>query len=376
MIKRSLEKEIIHQLTNTGKSVILYGPRQAGKTTLSKSIIQKINKKTLVINGDDKKYNSVLSSQDLHQLEGLVSGYELIFIDEAQRIENIGINLKLIIDNLPNIRILATGSSSFDLANKISEPLTGRVWTYTLYPIAISELLEEKSPYDIKTNLENNLLYGSYPEIYKYKNHKDKISYLHQLTTAYLYKDILEYADIKHAEKIDRLLKLLALQIGNLVSMSELANSLGINRETVINYIDLLKKSFVIFSVSGFNRNQRKEISKMDKIYFYDLGVRNSIIGNFNPTDSRTDTGNLFENLMIVERIKSNSYKQLYGNNYFWRLNTGAEIDYVEDSGGKLSGYEFKLTKERSTSKTSWQNAYPEAELQIINKDNFIKFLK
>lgn len=375
MIWRSLENTIVDRFKNTEKSVILYGPRQVGKTTLSKSIAKSLGWKTLMLNGDDKTSNDILSSQDLTKLERLVSGYQLIFIDEAQRIQNIGINMKLIIDSHPEIRILATGSSSFDLANKVAEPLTGRVWSYTLYPVSATEMVKSESRYDYSKRLEEQLLYGSYPEIYKYKTSEDKISYLKQLTTSYLYKDILEYADIKHADKIDKLLKLIALQLGNEVSLSELADNLNINRETVTNYIDLLKKSFVIFTLGGFNRNLRKEVTKMNKIYFYDLGVRNSIIGNFSPTDLRPDLGALFENYLIIERIKRNSYSENFANTYFWRLNTGAEIDYVEEKDGMLKGFEFKLNKKSSTSKKSWLEAYSEASLEVINLDNYLDFI-
>jgi hypothetical protein len=293
MIKRILEKQIIERLIKTKKSVILYGPRQVGKTTLAKSIIEKIGLKTLFINADDKIYNDVLSSQDLNKIDGLISGYQLIFIDEAQKIENIGINMKLIIDSHPEIRILATGSSSFDLSNKVSEPLTGRVWTYTLFPINCEELIDESSEFEYNRDLENHLLYGSYPEIFKYKNLKDKVAYLKQLTNSYLYKDILEYADIKHADKINKLLRLIALQIGSEVSLSELGNSIDISKETVARYLDLLEKSFVIYTLRGFSRNLRKEVTKMNKIYFIDLGVRNSIIENFTSLELRNDCGAL-----------------------------------------------------------------------------------
>jgi predicted AAA+ superfamily ATPase len=376
MIKRILGKQIIKRLIKTKKSVILYGPRQVGKTTLAKSIIKKIGLKTLFINADDKIYNDVLSSQDLNKIEGLISGYQLIFIDEAQKIENIGINMKLIIDSHPEIRILATGSSSFDLSNKVSEPLTGRVWTYTLFPISCEELINESSEFEYNRDLENHLLYGSYPEIFKYKNLKDKAAYLKQLTNSYLYKDILEYADIKHADKINKLLRLIALQIGNEVSLSELGNSLDISKETVARYLDLLEKSFVIYTLRGFSRNLRKEVTKMNKIYFIDLGVRNSIIENFNSLELRNDSGALWENFLIIERIKKSQYHQNFVSPYFWRLNTGAEMDYIEDGGGKLIAYEFKFGKKHSKSKESWLKNYPGSTFKLINQKNYLEFLK
>jgi len=376
MIKRILEKQIIERLTKTKKSVVLYGPRQVGKTTLAKSIIKKIGLKTLFINADDKIYNDTLSSQDINKIDRLIAGYQLIFIDEAQKIENIGINMKLIIDSHPEIRILATGSSSFDLSNKVAEPLTGRVWTYTLFPLNCKELIDESSEFEYDRNLEKNILYGSYPELFMYKNLKDQTAYLKQLTNSYLYKDILEYADIKHADKINKLLKLIALQIGNEVSLSELGTALGISKETVARYLELLEKSFVIFTLRGFSRNLRKEVTKMNKIYFIDLGVRNSIIENFNSLEFRNDTGALWENFLVIERMKKNNYKQNFVSPYFWRLHTGAEIDYLEDGGGKLAGFEFKFAKNNSKSKDSWLKTYPESTFKLINKKNYLDFIK
>jgi predicted AAA+ superfamily ATPase len=331
--------------------------------------------KTLSINGDDKTYNDVFSSQDLMRINQLVDGYDLLFIDEAQRIENIGINMKLVIDNHPEMKILATGSSSFDLANKVSEPLTGRVWTYNLYPVCSEEILVEETKFEFLKNLEKYMLFGAYPEIFSYKTSIDKIAYLKQLTNSYLYKDILEYADIKHADKIDKLLRLIALQLGNEVSLSELANNLNISKETVGRYLELLEKSFVIFTLRGFSKNLRKEVTKMNKIYFYDLGVRNSIIENFSPLNNRTDGGSLFENYLIVERMKHNQYHQNFVSSYFWRLSTGAEMDYVEMGEGKLKAFEFKLGKNRSKSKKSWLNAYPDADFELVNRENYLEFI-
>jgi len=333
--------------------------------------------KTLFINGDDKTYNEVLSCQDIKKIDKLISGYDLLFVDEAQRIENIGINMKLIIDSHPEIKILATGSSSFDLANKVSEPLTGRVWTYNLFPISTEELLSQgESEFEHSQKLEDYMLFGSYPEIFSYKTAIEKIAYLKQLTNSYLYKDILEYSEIKHADKIDKLLRLIALQIGNEVSLSELADTLNINKETVGRYLDLLEKSYVIFTLKGFNKNLRKEVSKMNKIYFFDLGVRNSIIENFSSLDNRTDSGSMFENYLIVERMKHNQYHQNFTSSYFWRLNTGAEMDYVEMGGGKLKAFEFKFGKNKSKSKESWLNAYPEAKFELVDRENYLEFIK
>jgi predicted AAA+ superfamily ATPase len=376
MIKRVIEVDLVGRLKEGNKSVILYGPRQVGKTTLSMSVIEKLGVRTMYVNGDDKTYNDVLSSQDLKKIDQLVSGYDLLFIDEAQRIENIGINMKLIIDSHPEMKIFATGSSSFDLANKVSEPLTGRVWTYNLYPISSEEILNHgETKFDFYQKLEEYMLFGGYPEVFSYKTKIEKIAYLKQLTNSYLYKDILEYADIKHADKIDKLLRLIALQIGNEVSLSELAATLNISKETVGRYLDLLEKSFVIFTLRSFNKNLRKEVSKMNKIYFFDPGVRNSIIENFSPLSNRTDGGSMFENYLIVERLKHNQYHQNFVSSYFWRLSTGAEMDYVETGEGKLKAFELKFGKNKSKSKESWLKAYPEADFGLVNRENYLEFI-
>lgn len=375
MIPRIVEKLITERLLHTNKSVVLYGPRQVGKTTLVHHILDQLSLKTLRINADEKVYSDILSSRDLNKINQLIHGFEVLFIDEAQRIENISINLKIIIDHHPEMKILATGSSSFDLANKISEPLTGRIWSFHLFPISCEELLLQNSPFDYNRNLETYLLFGTYPELLSYPLVKDKIAYLQEISQAPLYKDILEFAEIKHANKITKLLQLLANQIGNEVSLSELGNTLELSKETVNRYIDLLEKSFVIFRLSGFNRNLRKEVSKMDKIYFYDLGIRNSLIGNFNPLHLRNDEGSLWENFLIIERMKYNHYHQYYRHTYFWRVYTGAEMDYIEEGEGKLHAYEFKWKQKHSRSRDSWLQAYPDAHFSLIHQDNYLSFI-
>ncbi len=375
MIPRIIEKLITERLLHTTKSVVLYGPRQVGKTTLAHHILDQLTLKTLRIDADEKIYSDVLSSRDLNKIDQLIQGYEVLFIDEAQRVENIGINLKIIIDHHPEMKVLATGSSSFDLANKISEPLTGRIWSFHLFPISSEELLSQTTPFEYHRNLETYLLYGTYPELLSYPLEKDKIAYLQQISQASLYKDILEFAEIKHANKITKLLQLLAYQAGNEVSLSELGNSLELSKETVNRYIDLLEKSFVIFRLSGFNRNLRKEVSKMDKIYFYDLGIRNSLIGNFTPLHLRNDAGSLWENFLIIERMKYNHYHQLYRNTYFWRVYTGAEIDYIEEGEGNLHAYEFKWKSKSSRSGDSWLKAYPDAHFSVIHQENYLPFI-
>lgn len=375
-IKRKLFKEIKDRLSNSNKIVIIYGARQVGKTTLANAVISNINLKTLVINADEKKFIDILSSRNLNKLRLLIKGFELLFIDEAQRIPDVGINLKLLHDNFPDLKILVSGSSSLDLANKIKEPLTGRIWTYTLYPLSFEELLKTDNPFELDSRLEEFLIFGSYPEIFSISNLKDKKQYLQEICSSYLYKDILEISSIKHSNKIHALLRLLAFQVGAQVSTSELAAQLGMSKDTVSVYIDLLEKSFVIFRLSGYSKNLRKEITKMDKIYFYDLGVRNTIIENHNNFEVRNDIGSLWENYLIIERKKYLDYNFHFTNSYFWRTYTGAELDYIEENGDNLSGYEFKIsTNKKPKVPAAWINAYPNSSYQLINRDNYFDFI-
>jgi hypothetical protein len=319
----------------------------------------------------------VLSSRRLDLLEGLVSGYEVLFIDEAQRIPDIGINLKILHDSLPGLRILVTGSSSLDLASRIKEPLTGRTWTFRLFPIAVSEWRQHAgaNPFETRLQLEEWMRFGLYPEVVTTEGFADKRLYLEELTSSYLYKDILAITTIRYPEKLRQLLQLLAYQIGQLVSIQELANTLQINRETVIHYIDLLEKAFVIFRLSGFSRNLRKEVTSMDKIYFTDLGVRNALIANFNQLTFRQDVGALWENFLISERWKKITYEHLFSNRYFWRTHTGAELDYVEERDGRLYGYEFKWKPTRKKAPASWGQTYQGSSFSLIHRENFEEFI-
>lgn len=375
MIKRQILSEITERVLSFNKIVIIYGARQVGKTTLAKELIESLPFKTLQINADELRYQTILSSRDLSQMQRLVEGYELVFIDEAQRIPDIGINLKILHDAMPELKVVVTGSSSFELANKTKEPLTGRTWTYELFPISVGELRNDLNPFELDEKLEELLLYGSYPDIFSLKNINDKTDYLRELSSSYLYKDILELSSIRHADKLSKLLQLLAFQIGSEVSLNELGNALEMSKETVASYIDLLEKSFVLFRLSGFSRNLRKEVSKMDKIYFYDLGVRNALIENFQPLHLRTDVGGLWENFLIIERYKRNHYGNQRANTYFWRTYTGAELDYVEETAGKINGFEFKFRKKKAKIPASWAENYPEAGFGVINKENYQDFI-
>lgn len=374
-IPRLLSDVVINKLNISKKGVVVYGPRQVGKTTLSNEIIKNLGLKTLTVNGDQSRFVDIITSRDSEKIKSLIFDYEMLFVDEAQRIPEIGINLKIILDNFPALKVLVTGSSSLDLASKISEPLTGRVWNYHLFPISFSELESQCTKAEITDLLEERLVYGSYPEIFSIKSNQQKKEYLQNICDAYLYRDLIEFGDIKNSSKIRDLLKLLAFQIGSEVSLTELGTSLGMSKDTVIRYIDLLEKSFVIFRLKGLSRNLRKEISKMDKIFFYDLGIRNTLIDNLKSLTDRNDAGQLWENFLIVERMKLMAYKQEYSSTYFWRTHTGAELDYIEERGGLFYGFEFKWGDKVSKVPEGWVKAYPNSKFKCINKSNFLDFV-
>ena len=366
---------IIEKLSSSSKGIIIYGARQVGKTTLVNEIIGRLSLKTLTINGDQSRFLDIISSRDLEKIRSLVEGYELLFVDEAQRIPEIGINLKIIFDNIPTLKVLVTGSSSLDLASKVSEPLTGRAWSYHLYPISFLELSQIYNRAKLNDQLEKRLVYGSYPEVFSLIGDGQKIEYLENLSDAYLYKDLIAFGGLKNSSKIRDLLKLLAFQIGSQVSLSEIGSSLGISKDTVARYIDLLEKSYVIFRLKGFRRNLRKEVVKMDKIYFFDLGIRNILIDNFKSLKDRNDLGQLWENFLIVERMELLAYKKDYAAAYFWRTYTGAELDYVEEKGGKLSGFEFKFGTKTTKAPAGWTKAYPGSDFVSVNGRNYLDFI-
>ncbi len=375
LIHRDLLSKLSERLEHSDKILLIYGARQVGKTTLVNQLLEGYPGRILRADGDRQAYADVLSSRDLAKLKQLVSGYDLLFIDEAQRIPDIGINLKILHDHIPDLRIIATGSSSFELASLVSEPLTGRTWTYTLYPISVSEWQHTQNRFELDQRLVEFLQFGMYPEVFSYPNAKDKAEYLTQISRSYLYKDILDLAGIKHADKIRDLLRLLAFQTGSLVSFAELGRSLGMSTETVQRYVDLLEKSFVLFRLTGFSRNLRKEIVKSPKIYFHDLGIRNAVLENFNPPKKRQDLGGLWENFLLLERMKNLSYRQIGVNRFFWRTYTGAELDYLEESGGTLRGYEFKWTNKTAKAPTAWLEHYNNATFKLIHRDNYLDFI-
>lgn len=376
MIYRAITSDILSKIRQFHKVIVLYGPRQVGKTTLARHLIQQLQLKTLTINADESKYIRVLSSRDSRTMAELIGNNELLFIDEAQRIPDIGINLKIIIDQFPQLKVITTGSSSFELANHISEPLTGRKWTWYLYPISQYELAQTITAYELKQQLPERLVWGSYPEIVQLTGQQLKTDYLHELENDYLYKDILTFLDLPGSQRIKDLLRLLAFQIGHEVSTHELSTQLGFGIQTTKHYLDLLEKAFVIFQLSGFSRNLRKEVTKKKKYYFFDLGIRNVLIDRLTPLDRRDDVGQLWENFCVVERLKYTHYTKQYSTGYFWRLYTGAEIDYVEDNQGVVHGFECKWsTKKIVRPPASWTIEYPAATFQVITPDNYLAFV-
>lgn len=359
----------------SNKVLVLYGPRQVGKTTLLREFLATTPLKYKLDSGDDIKIKEVLGSESFSKIKEYAGGYELIAIDEAQKIKNIGQNLKIMVDQIPDIKIIVTGSSSFELAGQIGEPLTGRKTTLTLFPIAQIELLKMYNLHELKSKLEEYLIYGAYPEVITAKNKKDKIKTINEITNSYLLKDVLELDKIKNSKTLLDLLRLIAFQVGNEVSLSEIGQQLGIDYKTVARYLDILEKAFVLFNLRGFSRNLRKEVTKKSKYYFYDNGVRNALIANFNSIEMRDDIGKLWENFLFTERLKKQAYKNIYSNNYFWRTWDQKEIDMVEEHEGKLFGYEFKWAEKRVKPPAEWLKTYPNAEFHVVNRENYLDFV-
>ena len=368
----------LNLLLKPNKALVIYGSRQTGKTTLLKKFLSENegNFRYKLDSGDDVNTQIVLGSSDFKKIIDYAKGYDLIAIDEAQRIKNIGMGLKILIDQLPNIKIVVTGSSSFELAGQIGEPLTGRKITLTLFPLSQIEMGKLFNDYELRSRLEEYLIFGSYPEALTSETVNDKKNILEELVGSYLLKDILELEKVKSSKLLLDLLRLLAFQVGSEVSLSELGKQLGIDSKTVARYLDLFEKSFVIINIRGFSRNRRKEITSKSKYYFLDNGIRNAIIANFNPLEIRDDIGNLWENFLVVERLKKQAYSKIYANNYFWRTWDQKEVDWVEEREGKLFGYEFKWKKKFLKSSSAWTKNYPDATLEIIDNENYLAFVK
>ncbi len=368
-------EQLGEQLFQKGKVLVILGPRRVGKTELIKKMILNATGKLFSGTGDNLDLREVLSSQRLQKIKSVLGSYDLIFIDEAQRIPEVGYSIKLLIDSMPDKTIVLTGSSSFELSGQLGEPLTGRQKQKILYPLSVVELEKQFGGMHIIEHLEEYLLFGFYPEVIKQETVIDKTEYLFSIRDSYLLKDIFELEEIKYRGKLFDLLRLLAYQIGNTVSLNELANSLGIAKQSVERYISLLEKAFIIKRIGGFSRNLRNEISKSSRFYFLDNGVRNSVINNFNSLSSRNDTGMLWENFMVMERMKKQEYERLFSNNFFWRTYDQKEIDFIEERGGKLYAFEFKYRNAIAQVPKQWKSAYPNSEFHVVTADNFLEFL-
>lgn len=371
-----IQRFLVDQLRSrmhAGKVILLFGPRQAGKTTLLRTLIPNQDD-ALWINGDLQAHHRLLDEPQPDRFALLLNKRRILCIDEAQRIVDIGLKLKILNDGLPDVQIIATGSTSFELANQTGESLTGRKWEYKLYPISFGEMSEHTSAIHEHALLKHRLVYGYYPEIVTHPG--DEPERLRLLTESYLYKDILAWEGVMKPQKLSTLLQALAYQIGSQVSYSELAQLCGIDAKTVERYIDLLEKTFVVFRMGSYSRNLRNELKSSRKIYFYDNGIRNAVIGRFDPIELRDDRGALWENFIVAERMKRNAYTNQTARVYFWKTTAQQEIDYLEELDGILHAYEFKW---QSTKKVkpprSFTNGYPGASFAVVNPDNVYDFL-
>ncbi len=370
MYPRLIENKIKAQV-GSGKAIIVVGARQVGKTTLIKKILK--GQDYLFLDGDDPSIRQLLQSSNTEQIRSILAGNKIVFIDEAQRIDGIGLTLKIITDQFKDVQLMVTGSSSFELGNKLNESLAGRKWEYELFPIAWEEFEKKEGFVSAEQQLENRLLYGFYPDVLNHKGNERAV--LKNLVSSYLYRDILSFAEIRKPEVLDKLLLALAFQIGNEVNYNELSNLIGINKITVQKYIDILEKGFIIFRLNSFSRNLRNEIKRNRKIYFYDNGIRNMITGNFSALNLRTDVGALWENFLVSERMKQNIYKETFARMYFWRTKQQQEVDFVEEKDGEIYGYEFKWqAKNKVRLPKTFVETY-HAKTKVIDRNNFREFV-
>ncbi len=375
MIKRFYADTLLG-LTRPGKVLALYGPRRVGKTTLLLETSRQFEGRCFVGSGEDRTVREVFAAESVNTLRNAFANYELVIIDEAQTIPDVGKGLKLLADHLPQLRIIASGSSSFDLAGKLGEPLTGRKRTVTLFPVAALELAANDGNMTIRQRLDELLIYGCYPEVLTTVGFDEKRELLSELRDDYLFKDILTLDHVRNPHKLRDLLMLLAFQVGKEVSLSELGGQLGFSKQTVERYLYLLEKAFVIKRVGGFSRNLRKEVTKSSRYYFFDNGVLNSVINNFSSLNARNDVGALWENYLVAERFKKLAYQRIPANVYFWRTYDQQEVDWVEERDGKLDGSEFKWSERRKTKvPAAWRGAYPEAGFEIVTPGNFLSFV-
>lgn len=365
-----------HIKLKPNKVLVLLGARRVGKTQIIKKYLETSKETVLQLNGEDINDVRLLEERSVLNYSKLLKNTTLLVIDEAQNIPNIGLILKLIVDTIDGIKVIATGSSMFDLANKLGEPLVGRKNTLYLFPLAQIEFSQFENYKQTTEKLEERLLFGGYPELTQYDSWNEKTVYLKEIINSYLLKDILIFDGIKNADKIYDLLRLIAFQVGSEVSMQELGNQLNLSKNTVSSYLDLLSKVFILFKIEGFSKNLRKEITKSSRWYFYDNGIRNTIINNFNEIKNRTDVGALWENYLASERIKKQHYQKIYKQNYFWRTYDQQELDWLETQAETIAGYEFKWNENRKTKiPTAYAKAYPEATFEVINKQNYLDFI-
>ncbi len=365
-----------HLKLKPNKVLVLLGARRVGKTQIIKKYLETSKETLLQLNGEDINDARLLEERSVVNYSKLLQNTTLLVIDEAQNIPNIGLILKLIVDTIDGIKVIATGSSMFDLANKLGEPLVGRKNTLYLFPLAQIEFSQFENYKQTTEKLEERLLFGGYPELTQYDSWDEKTVYLKEIINSYLLKDILIFDGIKNADKIYDLLRLIAFQVGSEVSMQELGNQLNLSKNTVSSYLDLLSKVFILFKIEGFSKNLRKEITKSSRWYFYDNGIRNTIINNFNEIKNRTDVGVLWENYLASERIKKQHYQKIYKQNYFWRTYDQQELDWLETQAETIAGYEFKWNENRKAKiPTAFAKAYPEATFEVINKQNYLDFI-
>jgi len=374
-LKREIFEKFMQKLL-ANKVLVLLGARRIGKTVFIGQVIEKLDEPYLLLNGEDVTTADVLKKRSIENYKRLLGNKKVLVIDEAQKIPEIGKILKLMVDGIKGIKIIVTGSSTFDLNNKLGEPLTGRKITFNMYPLAQMEFSRTENLIQTKDRLEDRLVFGSYPELLHHQTKEAKTEYLKEIVNSYLLKDILVFESIRNSSKLLDLLRLLSFQVGKEVSYHELGTQLSMSKNTVERYMDLLSKVFIIYKLQGFSRNLRKEITKSSKWYFYDNGIRNTLIANHNPLSLRSDIGELWENYLLSERIKYQSYTGMLVNNYFWRTYEQQEIDWIEDRGGKLHAYEVKWNSgKKIKSPSAWHEAYPKASFEGITQDNYLDWI-
>lgn len=371
---RYLFKKVFASL-DSGKALMVVGPRRVGKTVLLKKLKKSTDRPIFSLNGEDPATLSMLADKTLQQYKQMLGDARILMIDEAQKIPRIGSIIKLMLDEIDGLTAILTGSSAFDLHHQFGEPLTGRKKTFRMFPLSFSEFSAHETALETESLLEEKLLFGSYPEVWQYETQKDKTNYLIELTSDYLFRDILALDQIRNAKKLQDILRLLALQIGKEVSTEELGKNIGLARLTVDKYLDLLEKVFVIFPVNGFSRNLRKEIAKSKRWYFVDNGILNTLLGDFRPLSQRTDVGALWENYLVSDRVKMQHENRFIGQNYFWRTYDQQEIDWVEESAGRLDAFEIKWSDQKVRTPVAWGKAYPEATFSVIHQNNYKTFL-